>query len=543
VFGLTSPVSDDTTIEAWVDYNEDSGVTDTDTRASEEPGGTATLTWAASAADARVSFLNPSGYGGADPSIVSNKTDTDGKYHIVTRVDSVEVPGIELLISANGTTFTKIGDATQVSGTDTWDLPWDVNVNDGSYTLRARITGTTDKIEDRAISVENDAAPPDPTVQPAETAEITKPLNGTIVPFSQKRTTVEGKASAGSDGIDVYYTKVAAKDTPVGGDWIFCGYIDLTQGTAPQTFSGSCRLQGADQASSVKGIAAVPYDCDQPNGCDATPPAPPQERQPGGEEAGDAHRVFGTEGNPKITIEPAETAAEPGTCEKYVVHVTDATGQAIDNQNVDVHATGPTDALDFCAPAEGGSNHNAPQEGGHAVESGQEDEGTHPDETNPDTQHIEGSTNDQGRFVFGLASPDEGDSQLLAWIDSTDNDEKGDSEAGDTALMHWTADTQPPPKEKVASTVTIRYKRGIFKGKVGSAKAECKAGRKVTLKKPKPGADERFGSATTTSTGKWKIKERKAKGTYYVKLSRKRFTEPDGTIIVCKGKRSAKAHV
>ena len=423
VIGITSPVTGDTVLEAWVDGERGS---DDDTLDG-EPTGRATKSWAGSLADAQVSFVNPSAYGGSGTN-VSNKQDADTSYHIVTRVDSFEAPGVELFISDDdGATFSKIGDATRVGetatgGTDTWEMFWGVNVPDAEYVLRAQITGTN-RNEDQTITVNNqDETDDNPTDLAFETLELTRPDNGQSTAFTNRETVVEGIASAGTEGVDLFYTKVAAKDTPQEADWIACG---AAEPTADNSFQGACELQGADQASSVTGIAAITFDCDV-DGCNPGPVAA------GVNDSGDAHRVFGFEGRPRVTIEPAESGARPDACQRLVLSVDDETGQPIGGQNVDVHLTGPNDNSHFCTPGTGGTARRAPDQGEHSA--GQGDEGVHGG--SPNTKHTEGETNSSGRFVFGVTSPVRGDSQIEGWVDQTDDDVRVD-EPGANAVVHW----------------------------------------------------------------------------------------------------------
>ena len=427
VIGITSPVSGDTSLEAWVDGERG---TDNDTRGSGEAMGRGTKSWAASIADAEISFVNPSPYGG-NGTRVSNKPDVDGRYHIQTRVDAFGVPGVELFISSDsGATFQKIGDAQQVSGSDTWEFYWDVNVPDRSYVLRAQVTGT-DRREDITITVnKEDGTGDNPTDFAYETLEITRPFTTQSTPFTNRETTVEGVVSEGTEGVDLFYTKVAAKDTPTSADWIFCGF---TEPKEDRSFQGACKLQGSDQASSVTGIAAITFDCAE-DGCN---PAPGGDlpREPGERESGDAHRVFGFEGRPTVSIEPAETGAKPGSCQRMQMTVNDETGQALANQNVDVHVTGPNDNVHFCDPDTGASPRRAPDQGNHGVDAEHMSEGTH-QESSPSTKHTEGETNSSGRFIFGVIANANGDSQVIGWVDQNDNDIQ-DDEPSDSSVIHW----------------------------------------------------------------------------------------------------------
>jgi Ca2+-binding RTX toxin-like protein len=441
VFGVTSPVSGDTTIIGWVD--REPGF-DNDVQDSGEPSTSATQTWGTSLADATIRFLNPSGYAsGAD--LISNQHDADNLYHLVARTDAAEaLPSVEFLLSANGTTFSPIGNGTRVGTTDTYEMYWDSNtVTDGDYTLRVQITGT-DKVEDRAVTVMNDDTDPDPGPPPApagfgaETVEVTKPVNGAITPFVKSAITVAGVASEDTRAVKVYYTKTSANTVRGASSWVLCGRQDLPGATAQQNFSTSCTLNASDQASQVTGIAAIAVSCERNFGCPDDNPALGDEFN----DSGDAHRVFGLEANPIISLEPAESEASKGECERFVLRVVDQTGQAISKQNVDIHLTGPTDTAKFCDPGDGSPRTN-PNDGSHATSSEDTQTGVHQDVAAADTKHTEGTTATNGRFTFGVTSSDEGDSQLLVWIDQTENDVQDSGEPTDTAKMHWITEVGP----------------------------------------------------------------------------------------------------
>lgn len=445
VFGVTSPVSGDTSLTAWIDGTKGSN-NDVQGTAAAEPAVTFSHSWSSSTGDAEVSFINPSGYAGdagAGGEEISAKDDGSAGYHIITRVDAPNsIQGIEVLLGQGGT-FASLGQATRIGNTDSYELTWAVDVPDGDYTLRARILGTT-IVEDRTVRVNNRTAtaPPDePANQQAEAAELTRPVAGTGAPFTDRITPMEGKASTGAEGVYFYYSKVPAKDTPTSTAWTQCGFTALDgTGSAVQNFQGKCTLTGADQPSQVTALAALTFDCLEPGG-NAAPSTQTNPRCPGAFDSGDAHRVFGFEAAPLVSIEPAETATEVGSCQKLVMSVIDQTGQAVGNTNVDVHATGPGEEVDFCDPADGSAHdRSAPNDGGHEVTAGQEDQGGHEDAAGADQVHSEGTTTSAGRFVFGIASDQIGDTQLQAWVDRNENDAFDADEPSDTSVVHWEED-------------------------------------------------------------------------------------------------------
>ncbi|MDQ4125602.1 MAG: hypothetical protein M3134_08390 [Actinomycetota bacterium] len=449
IIGVTSPVSGDTTLTAWYDSGEDGF--DNDVLDSGEASGSATTNWVTSTGDAVISFVNPSPYGGStatagDGTRVARTQDADSAFHIVSRVASISpVDGVEFFVRTGSNPLVKLGDGTRVGETDTYELYWPVGVSDNAHTLVARITNTTITAE-QAITVNNNPAPPppsppDPQDVPYETAEITSPLNGQVALFTNRRVTVRGVASAGAEGVDLYYTKASSLTTPDGSAWTSCGFAPLGAGSAPKEFTGDCVLQGSDQPGLVTGIAAITYDCVQ-SGCNAAPGAVPGGgRNPGQEDSGDAHRVFGVEARPLLAMEPAETAATVGPCVKFVVSLTDQTRQPIPGQNLDVHMTGPGNSGNFCAPEDGtGTSRRAPDQGDHTADGDETDEAYH-EVGGGRVQHTEGDTTGNGRLVFGIESETAGDTQLTLWLDSNDNDVFDEGETSDISVMHWEDDT------------------------------------------------------------------------------------------------------
>lgn len=441
--GVVSPTATgDSRLEAWID-GEPAGPADNDTQDANEARAAATVNWAATLAQAQLSFVSPSPYGsGGTPGAgsgtrVASTQDADRRYHVSVRVNAVGVPGVELLISQDGTTFRKLGDMTQVSQSDLWEFSWNVDATeDTSPTLRAQIPGT-DRREDIVISVNNQGSDiPPPGSRAYETAEITSPIAGTEVAFTNRVTKVKGVASAGAEGLELYYTKASANDTPAAADWILCGFLQLDGlGTAPQNFEADCTLNPSDQAGLVTGVAVITFDCSPiviNDGCDARPTGQTPARQ-GEKESGDAHRIYGFEAQPLITLEPAESQGATRSCQPLQVAAVDQTGQALGGENVDVHLQGPDDEASFCQP-QGGSTRRAPDQGGHV--GGEPDEGIHPD-TSPETHHTEGETRPNGAFTFGITTNNRGNSNVTVWLDRNDNDVADGGEASDVAVLHW----------------------------------------------------------------------------------------------------------
>ena len=422
IVGIISPVPGDTTLTAWYDAGE--APFDNDDLATGEATATATTNWVAGQGDAAISFLNPSPYGSAGTNVAKTR-DVDDAFHVVTRVSSIEpVTGVELFYRSGSDPLVKIADAARVDQTDTWEAFWPVNVDDGTYTLVARIRDTA-IVAEQSVTVRNEADPFDPTVGPLQTVEITSPLDGTRATFIRGKLSVHGVASAGAEGVVLYYTKAGSLATPAAGAWTSCGTSALPAGSAPKEFTLDCTLTGSDQPGMVTGVAALAYNCF--GNCTVGR----------SDDSGDAHRVFGAEANPLLSIEPAETAANIGTCQKFVVSLLDQTGQPIGGENVDAHLTGPGNSGNFCSPADGtGTDRRAPDQGSHVADGDETDEAYH-DEGGTRTHHTEAETTGNGRFVVGIESETTGDAQLTVWLDGDGDDLQDQGETNDISIMHW----------------------------------------------------------------------------------------------------------
>ena len=97
--------------------------------------------------------------------------------------------------------------------------------------------------------------------------------------------------------------------------------------------------------------------------------------------------------------------------------------------------------------------------------------------------------------------------------------------------------TDQPREQSVSSTITIAVGRTGFEGVVRSRNAGCERRRQVTVKKRRAG---NVGTDTTDRGGKWKIRKRVRRGTYYAVAARKVFTRGDTTFICTKATSSNK---
>ncbi|HEX8099241.1 MAG TPA: hypothetical protein VF660_03455 [Actinomycetota bacterium] len=409
-------------------------------------------------------FLNPDApdtQGEGPGNIISDKPDgTDSFYHFVLRLKDTEglgdITGVEIQIEDGDAdvNFETIGSATRVGTTDTWELFWDLNSqpatdvdNDPGF-VRAAVFTTTEGGPNFVPSSTGEAV----TFrdQTDETAEITEPDNGDPAQAfnydadANIEIRMQGTASSNittADQIELYYTKQS--DPAVDPDWIDCeDAVTVSSGT----WSGFCQLATNENPDDVTAVAVRTDDS-----------ALPQANEMG-TESGDAHRVTGSvkSAAPTVVQITRESPATEtvGRCTTYTAKIfTQQTGgDEVVGANIDVHATGPTDDLQFAVNANDPDTNGdgvsdtfaAPTGGGHtAVEPAagcdqvettsdagddNDSEATGSNEayhstgdSNPDTKHIEGTTDANG-FQFSLDSDAAGTTTIVAWFDGNDDD-------------------------------------------------------------------------------------------------------------------------
>ncbi len=92
------------------------------------------------------------------------------------------------------------------------------------------------------------------------------------------------------------------------------------------------------------------------------------------------------------------------------------------------------------------------------------------------------------------------------------------------------------------TTITIRYNRkarpSAFKGSLASQRDECTQGRRVILKKARPGRDRVVGRDRSGRAGNWKIVKRRARGRFYAVVRRQQKNAASGAILICLSDRS-----
>jgi hypothetical protein len=382
----------------------------------------------------------------------------DSVYHLVAWVNQVP-PGasVEFKVqsTADGSTEQNLGTGTQVGGStgDTFEKFWNPPDTDDEFDVRAVLFSSGVEVardeETADVNTSGSATPPSQNEPLGETVEINYPINGGPIGFFTPTgtdvpvTVLDVKFSDGATTIDVFYT-VSAPGTEA--EWKNCGDSEDVDDAADGV---RCTLQDGDQPAAVRAVAARVSD-----GVDLLT-TPQVDESP---DSGDVHRAFPYVQTPgSVTLAPTSQGKVAGNCSDVITAtVLDTQNRKIPGVNVDVHAKGPTDQLQF-DDGEGDSHPNQPpdkghtapdeparncEDGGNANEQG-EHEVALPD---IDTKHIESvdGTNDAGAFLFQLFSPDAGTAQATAFADTDDDDLFCSEEKSGNASVDWSAASPPP---------------------------------------------------------------------------------------------------
>ena len=279
-----------------------------------------------------------------------------------------------------------------------------------------------------------------------------------------------------------------------------------------------------------------------------------------------------------VTLSPDESSAAVGTCAAYTITATDASNQPVAGVVLDVEqlhersgngTQNDEPTVLFCTP----SSSQGPNPSGVDQTRGDLD----PPEENPDDRGTLGgetmqATNAGGQVTIGIrVEPGNGSDgigrvTLTAFLDADADSDPDQNEPKDTSTHTWrdaqcgdgvdndgdgATDHPADPdctgpeddSEQGAQAgsrdepteLGIRYvkRKRLFKGLVKSEEARCESGRRVTLKKRRPGRDRVLGRDRSDAGGRWVIKQRARQGRYYAVVKRKSFLAADGTTVNC----------
>lgn len=185
-----------------------------------------------------------------------------------------------------------------------------------------------------------------------------------------------------------------------------------------------------------------------------------------------------------IFLDPDLSSASTETCRRIVAVARDGP-DPMAGANIDLHLAGP-ETVRFCSPRRSDPRLR-PDAGAHS--GSVHGEGT---------RHTEGTTDDAGRFVFGVTSRASGESTVTAWMDLFDDDTQVDGEPTAIGRITWVRDGE--------RTISIRAsKRQVRSGESVEISGEivgdpdCLNDQRVVLKAREEGASG-FVTIDRTST-------------------------------------------
>jgi hypothetical protein len=248
-------------------------------------------------------------------------------------------------------------------------------------------------------------------VTPLESVEIAAPSVGSPAPFVEGVAPVSGSASAGAEGVDLYYTTVPAGISPEATDWKYCGYADLGgTGNSPQPFEEPCTLAEGEFLANVTALAALAVDCTTIAGCNASPDGGGTGTRTVVKDAGDAVRIYPRDSAPTLSIHLPRKKGEVGTCHPVNVFVTDFAGESVPNGLVDLRIEGS--GVRVCGVIGGSRSSLGPG-------------------------HVRIPTLLDGSASVDILSNKAGRSSIVAWLDEDGDGSRDATEADVSASFSW----------------------------------------------------------------------------------------------------------
>lgn len=382
-----------------------------------------------------IQFLNPSDY--TTNTQLSDKTDTDGTYHLVVWVSEVpDSPLVEFEVQPTAGLPTTV-DATRAAN-DTWEAFLSLSqLADGQYTIRARVYSNLNEVASTQKIVTVNSNDPTPPADP-NTVEMLYPENGGAAGFftpegKASNVVIDGVASEGAAQVRALYTLSAPGSDP---EWKQCGTATVGTAGAVRVL---CTLTDGDAGSAVKALALVSNVTPTQTGA----------ANPAADQTGDAHRVIPYVQQPHtLEINPTAVMIAPSTCGAFVAAIKDKNGRPIAAANVDAHAVGPDDQLRFGSQTNVTSGYQAPDKGHPSNEpswncsSGAVSatlQGDHNAPGQDDTKHIESTsgTNKDGLFTFAMVADSIGSTVGDVYADVDDDDVQDVSEASGGFRIGW----------------------------------------------------------------------------------------------------------
>jgi hypothetical protein len=121
-----------------------------------------------------------------------------------------------------------------------------------------------------------------------------------------------------------------------------------------------------------------------------------------------------------------------------------------------------------------------------------------------------------------------------------DDDGDGRVDGADPDCAVSDSEQHVPVTIRVNTDISIFRDGRFFHGRVtaGGGRVACEQGRRVRLKKNRPGRDKTIRVTTTNASGAWSVFKRHRRGSYYAVAARKVITQNNGDRVVCLRARS-----
>jgi hypothetical protein len=437
---------------------------------------------------------------------------------------------------------------------NSWYSKWEIppEVLDGPATVRAFIVQNDDILA---------TAEQDVTIMKLQDAvDLTYPTaGGTFGTYAALGTSLptegEGSKKMPMGTVDALYT-----DTPTMS-YVRSFYTTSAPGTEPAWKVCATEVIGSNNGQAGNGVRCVlDKEADQTTvtGIAAVANDSPDDFQERFNQSGDAVSVSSAyaqlptnlllegEGSQRVERDVETETFFCSTAE--VARLTDQLNRQVVGANIDVHATGPSDALKFNTFAVLTSN-QAPDRGDHPIETAYDCTGQSADTPpgnanpgeqadhqrfgNPDRKHIEtlgGGTSDTGTFSFRLHTNTSGVTEYTMWADELDDgchvndDAFTEGELNVSGAIGWGEDVfavtpqpyeelQPcgpggePPPPTGARTISLQAtprkassgEAVSFTGSIVAVEENCGSEQKVRLKNRRPNGRLKTIAKTITS--------------------------------------------
>lgn len=406
-----------------------------------------------------IALINPSNYG--NRIVISDRTDVDERYHLVASVGNPP-PGaiVEFEINfGSGNPLTLLGRRV---GPNTWEAFVSLEVflspifDIESVTVKAILYSGVNKLAEDSVTAEvydGVASADDVDFTLPETVEILYPSNGgglgLFDPPGATRAgfVVEATTSSYAPNsvlpfttvgyLFIYYTVTPYGQRPV---WKQCAQVSVPTSLFVRT---GCRLLDGDAPSAVTGVAAITNDTPTILAPQRGAPLPVNRDQ-----SGDAHVVLPYEqAGVRLSLSPtSQTGTAGNACVSFTAELLDQVGRPVWGANIDAHARGPSDALNFSSALQAPDGHDREQ-AWNCTSSFAGAQGEHNIPGAPDVKHSEGTTDLLGKLSIPLRSPQTGATDVIVWHDVNDNEVLDDAlEPTAGASIQWLSGTLPTPE-------------------------------------------------------------------------------------------------